>query len=148
MVKKENKKVIKRIKIQKINGGSATPAPPIGPLLGSTGVNIMEFCKKYNSRTQEKKGEVCPVVITVYEDKSFSFEIKKTPISIQLLNMIKKEKGSKESNRIKIGKIGLDKIKIIAKNKMEDLNCFSIESAISMVHGTAKSMGIEVYDNK
>ncbi|WP_185862014.1 50S ribosomal protein L11 [Blattabacterium cuenoti] len=140
----ENKKIIKSIKIQKINGGKATPAPPIGPILGSSGVNIMEFCKQYNFRTQDKNGEICPVVITVYEDKSFSFLIKEPPVSTQLLNMIKKEKGSKESNKLKIGKISLDEVKKIAKNKMKDLNCFSIKSAISMISGTAKSMGIEV----
>ncbi|WP_185856629.1 50S ribosomal protein L11 [Blattabacterium cuenoti] len=138
------KKSIKKIKIQKIYGGKASPAPPIGPILGSAGVNIMEFCKQYNSLTQNKIGEVCPVVITVYEDKSFSFLIKKPPVSIQLLNVVKKEKGAKESNRSKIGKISFNEIKIIAKNKMEDLNCFSIESAISMVSGTARSMGIEI----
>ncbi|WP_341658287.1 50S ribosomal protein L11 [Blattabacterium cuenoti] len=138
------KKSIKKIKIQKIYGGKASPAPPIGPILGSSGVNIMEFCKQYNFVTQNKIGEICPVVITVYEDKSFSFLIKKTPVSIQLLNVIKKDKGSKESNRSKIGKISLNEIKTIAKNKMEDLNCFSIESAISMVSGTARSMGIEI----
>ncbi|ACY40198.1 50S ribosomal protein L11 [Blattabacterium sp. (Blattella germanica) str. Bge] len=141
---KENKRIIKRIKIQKINGGKASPAPPVGPILGSSGVNIMEFCKQYNFRTQERKGEICPVVITVYEDKSFSFIIKKPPVSIQLLNMMKKEKGSKESNRSKIGKISLDQIKMIAKNKIEDLNCISIQSAISMISGTARSMGIEI----
>ncbi|QIK16566.1 50S ribosomal protein L11 [Blattabacterium sp. DPU] len=138
------KKVMKRIRIQKINGGKASPAPPIGPILGSSGVNIMEFCKQYNSLTQNKMGEICPVIITVYEDKSFSFVIKKPPVSIQLLAVVKKEKGSKESNRFKIGKISLNKIKIIAKNKMEDFNCFSIESAISMISGTARSMGIEI----
>ncbi|BBA17377.1 50S ribosomal protein L11 [Blattabacterium cuenoti] len=138
------KKVIKKIKIQKIYGGKASPAPPIGPILGSSGVNIMEFCKQYNSLTQNKIGEICPVVIIVYEDKSFSFLIKKAPVSIHLLNVVKKEKGSKESNRFKIGKIALNEIKTIAKNKMEDLNCFSIESAISMVSGTARSMGIEI----
>ncbi|WP_185852021.1 50S ribosomal protein L11 [Blattabacterium cuenoti] len=138
------KKTIKKIKIQKINGGKASPAPPIGPILGSSGVNIMEFCKQYNSLTQNKIGTICPVVITVYEDKSFSFFIKKPPVSIQLLNVLKKEKGSKESNRYKIGKISLNEIRIIAKNKMEDLNCFSIKSAISMVSGTARSMGIEI----
>ncbi|WP_185871520.1 50S ribosomal protein L11 [Blattabacterium cuenoti] len=138
------KKVIKKIKIQKINGGKASPAPPIGPILGSSGVNIMEFCKQYNSITKNNIGEICPVVITVYEDKSFSFMIKKPPVSIQLLNMIKKEKGSKESNRYKIGKITLDEIIVIAKNKMEDFNCISIKSAISMVSGTARSMGIEI----
>lgn len=140
------KKIIKKIKIQNINGGKATPAPPIGPILGSVGVNIMEFCKQYNFQTKEKEGEICPVLITVYEDKSFSFLIKKPPVSIQLLNIIKKEKGSKESNRHKIGKISLNEIKKIAKEKMEDLNCFSIESAISMISGTAKSMGIKVIE--
>ncbi|WP_185864344.1 50S ribosomal protein L11 [Blattabacterium cuenoti] len=140
------KKVIKKIKIQNINGGKATPAPPIGPILGSVGVNIMEFCKQYNFRTKEKQGKICPVLITVYEDKSFSFVIKKPPVSIQLLSFLKKEKGSKESNRQKIGKISLDEIKKIAEEKMEDLNCFSIESAISMISGTARSMGIEVID--
>ncbi|WP_185868902.1 50S ribosomal protein L11 [Blattabacterium cuenoti] len=139
-----NKKIIKKIKIQKINGGKATPAPPVGPILGSSGVNIMEFCKQYNSRTQEKKGEMCPVIITVYEDKSFSFIIKKPPVSTQLLNIMKKEKGSKESNRSKIGKISISEVEMIAKNKMEDLNCYSIESAISMVSGSARSMGIEI----
>ncbi|WP_185857830.1 50S ribosomal protein L11 [Blattabacterium cuenoti] len=146
MSEKIIKKVIKKIKIQKINGGKASPAPPIGPILGSSGVNIMEFCKQYNSLTQDKIGEICPVIIYVYEDKSFSFLIKKPPISIQLLNVIKKEKGSKESNRSKIGKISLNEIKIIAKNKMEDFNCFSMKSAISMVSGTARSMGIEIYN--
>ncbi|WP_185876702.1 50S ribosomal protein L11 [Blattabacterium cuenoti] len=141
---KKTKRVIKKIKIQKINGGKASPAPPVGPILGSSGINIMEFCKQYNSRTQERVGEVCPVVITVYEDKSFDFVIKKPPVSIQLLNMIKIKKGSKESNRIKIGMISSKEIEIIAKNKMEDLNCLSIKSAISMVSGTARSMGIEI----
>ncbi|WP_341657479.1 50S ribosomal protein L11 [Blattabacterium cuenoti] len=141
---KIRKKSIKKIKIQKIYGGKASPAPPIGPILGSAGVNIMEFCKQYNFVTQNKIGEICPVVITVYEDKSFSFLIKKTPVSIQLLNVVKKDKGSKESNRSKIGKISFNEIKTIAKNKMEDLNCFLIESAISMVSGTARSMGIEI----
>ncbi|WP_185860585.1 50S ribosomal protein L11 [Blattabacterium cuenoti] len=141
---KIRKKAIKKIKIQNINGGKASPAPPIGPILGSSGVNIMEFCKQYNSLTQNKIGEKCPVVITVYEDKSFSFLIKRPPVSIQLLSAIKKEKGSKESNRSKIGRISLNEIKIIAKNKMEDFNCFSIESAISMISGTARSMGIEI----
>ncbi|AEU09222.1 MULTISPECIES: 50S ribosomal protein L11 [Blattabacterium] len=139
------KKIVKKIKIQKINGGNANPSPPIGPILGSSGVNIMEFCKKYNLKTKERKGEICPVIITIYEDKSFSFIIKKPPISIQLLNIIKVEKGSKEPNRSKIGKISLNQIKMIAKNKMEDLNCYSIKSAISMICGTARSMGIEIY---
>ncbi|WP_185870382.1 50S ribosomal protein L11 [Blattabacterium cuenoti] len=140
------KKIVKRIKIQKINGGKANPSPPIGPILGSAGVNIMEFCNQYNSRTQDKKGQICPVILTVYEDKSFSFLIKKSPVSIQILNLIQLDKGSNEPNRSKIGRISLDQIKKIAKDKMEDLNCFSIESAISMISGTARSMGVEVYD--
>lgn len=138
------KKIVKKIKIQKINGGNANPAPPIGPILGSSGVNIMEFCKQYNSRTQKWKGEICPVIITIYEDKSFSFLIKKPPVSIQLMNLIKAEKGSREPNRSKIGKVSLDQIRMIARNKMEDMNCSSIDSAISMISGTARSMGIEV----
>ncbi|AER40737.1 MAG: 50S ribosomal protein L11 [Flavobacteriales bacterium] len=141
-----DKKVVKRIKIQNIIGGKANPSPPIGPILGSSGVNIMEFCKQYNLRTKEEwNGKICPVILTIYEDKSFDFVIKKPPVSIQLLNAIQLEKGSKEPNRSKIGKISLNKIKIIAENKMEDLNCFSIEAAISMVSGTARSMGIEIY---
>ncbi len=138
------KKIIKKIKIQKIFGGKATPAPPIGPILGSSGVNIMEFCKKYNFKTKNKLGELCPVFITIYEDKTFSLVIKKPPISFLLLDLIKKKKGSNEPNRSKIGKIGLNDIKNIAKNKIEDLNCFSVNSAISMISGTAKSMGIEI----
>ncbi|WP_185855400.1 50S ribosomal protein L11 [Blattabacterium cuenoti] len=138
------KNIIKKIKIKNINGGKANPSPPIGPILGSSGVNIMEFCKQYNSKTKNRVGELCPVVITVYEDKSFSFFIKKPPVTTMLLKKIKKEKGSKESNRYKVGKISLDEIKNIAENKMEDLNCFSIESAISMVSGTARSIGIEI----
>ncbi|WP_185850869.1 50S ribosomal protein L11 [Blattabacterium cuenoti] len=140
------KKIIKKIKIQKIIGGKANPSPPIGPILGSSGVNIMDFCKKYNSKTKNSHGENCPVIITVYEDKSFDFLIKKPPVSVLLLKNIKEKKGSSESNRSKIGKISMDEIKIIAKNKMEDMNCFSIQSAISMILGTARSMGIEIFD--
>ncbi|WP_185855931.1 50S ribosomal protein L11 [Blattabacterium cuenoti] len=142
------KRIVKRIKIQKINGGSANPSPPIGPILGSAGVNIMEFCKQYNSRTQNRKGEICPVILTIYEDKSFSFLIKKSPVSVQILNLIRLKKGSGESNRSKIGKISMDQIRIIAKNKMEDFNCLSIEAAMSMIVGTARSMGVEVYETK
>nr|WP_185868767.1 50S ribosomal protein L11 [Blattabacterium cuenoti] len=138
------KRIIKKIKICKIYGGKANPSPPIGPILGSSGVNIMEFCKQYNIKTKDKIDQLCPVLITVYEDKSFSFIIKNPPVSIQLLNAINKKKGSKESNRTKIGKISMNNIKKIASNKMEDLNCFSIKSAISMVCGTARSMGIEI----
>ncbi|WP_185864911.1 50S ribosomal protein L11 [Blattabacterium cuenoti] len=138
------KKIIKKIKIQKIMGGKATPAPPIGPILGSSGVNIMEFCKKFNEETRNSLGKSCPVIISVYEDKSFSFIIKKPPVSLLLLNTIGIEKGSKESNRIKMGKINLDDVLSIAKSKMNDLNCSSIDAAVSMICGTAKSMGIEI----
>lgn len=140
----QNKKIIKRIKIEKINGGKASPAPPIGPILGSSGVKIMEFCKRYNEETKNKIGKLCPVIITVYEDKSFSFYIKKPPVSYLLLELLKKENGSKEPNRLKIGSLTIKDIKSIAKNKMNDLNCYSINSAISMIIGTARSMGIEV----
>ncbi|WP_185872651.1 50S ribosomal protein L11 [Blattabacterium cuenoti] len=139
-----HKHLIKKIKIQKIYGGQANPSPPIGPILGSSGVNIMEFCKQYNNKTKEWKGELCPVIISLYQDKSFSFIIKQPPVSIQLLNLIDKKKGSKESNRDKIGTISMDKIKIIANNKIKDMNCYSIKSAISMIIGTAKSMGIDI----
>lgn len=137
------KKIFKKIKLQ-IKGGNATPTPPIGPALGSAGVNIMNFCKKFNSCTQEKKGKICSVIIHVYENKNFDFFIKSSPTSVQLLEIIGIKKGSKEPNKIKIGKISLDKIKEIAKNKISDLNCSNIESAISMIIGTARSMGIDI----
>lgn len=138
------KKIIKKIKIEKIKGGSANPSPPIGPILGSSGVNIMDFCKEFNSRTKDRQGQICPVLITVYEDKSFDFIIKHPPVSIQLLNAANIKKGSKEPNKIKIGKITWDQVINISNNKMSDFNCYKIESAISMVLGTARSMGIEV----
>ncbi|XCI75574.1 MAG: 50S ribosomal protein L11 [Flavobacteriales bacterium] len=138
------KKIIKRLRIEKIKGGAANPSPPIGPILGGAGVNIMNFCKQFNARTQDKQGQVCPVVITVYEDKSFEFIVRNPPVSIQLFELTKLKKGSKEPNRTKVAKVDWNQIKTIAENKMSDLNCFRLESAMSMVAGTARSMGIEV----
>lgn len=131
------------VKIQ-AKGGQANPAPPIGPALGSKGINIMEFCKQFNARTQDKIGKVLPVLITVYTDKSFDFIIKTPPAAVQLMEAAKIQKGSKESNRQKVGKVKWDQIEAIAKDKMSDLNCFTLESAMSMVAGTARSMGITV----
>ena len=131
------------VKLQ-VKGGQANPAPPVGPALGSKGVNIMEFCKQFNARTQDKMGKVLPVLITVYNDKSFDFVIKTPPASVQLLEAAKIQKGSKESNRNKVGKVTLQQIEAIAKDKMPDLNCFTIESAMKMVAGTARSMGLNV----
>jgi large subunit ribosomal protein L11 len=131
------------VKLQ-IKGGAANPAPPIGPALGAKGVNIMEFCKQFNARTQDQAGKILPVIITVYSDKSFDFIIKHPPVAAQIKEALKIESGSAESNKKKIGKITLDQVKKIAENKMPDLNCFTVESAIEMVAGTARSMGIEV----
>ena len=131
------------IKLQ-IRGGGANPSPPVGPALGSKGVNIMDFCKQFNARTQDKAGKVIPVVITVYADKSFEFVTKTPPVAVQLLEVTKTKKGSKEPNRDKVASITWDQIKTIAKDKMEDLNCFTVESAMRMVAGTARSMGISV----
>lgn len=131
------------VKLQ-CKGGQANPAPPIGPALGSKGINIMEFCKQFNSRTQNKMGKVLPVLITVYADKSFDFIIKTPPAAVQLLEVSKLQKGSKESNRIKVGKVTWEQVEAIAKDKMPDLNCFTVESAMKMVAGTARSMGITV----
>ncbi|WP_185882311.1 50S ribosomal protein L11 [Blattabacterium cuenoti] len=144
MIYHESLTLIKTIKIQKIYGGQANPAPPIGPMLGSSGVNIMEFCKQYNHKTKGLKGLLCPVIINIYKNKSFSFIIKQPPVSIQLLNLINKKKGSKESNREKIGTINMNQIKTIANNKIKDMNCYSIKSAMSMIIGTAKSLGIDI----
>lgn len=135
------------IKLQ-IKGGAANPAPPIGPALGAKGVNIMEFCKQFNARTQDQAGKVVPVIITVYSDKSFEFILKKPPVAAQILEATKIKSGSAESNRKKVGSISWDQIKKIAENKMPDLNCFTIESAMSMVAGTARSMGINVEGQK
>jgi large subunit ribosomal protein L11 len=125
-------------------GGQANPAPPIGPALGSKGLNIMEFCKQFNARTQDKMGKICPVLITVYSDKSFDFVIKTAPASIQLLEAAKVAKGSKEPNRSKVAKVTWDNVKAIAEDKMPDLNCFTLDSAMKMVAGTARSLGITV----
>jgi large subunit ribosomal protein L11 len=131
------------VKLQ-CKGGQANPAPPIGPALGSKGVNIMEFCKQFNARTQDKMGKVLPVLITVYSDKSFDFIIKTPPASVQLLEAAKLQGGSKEPNRSKVGKVTWAQVEAIAKDKMPDLNCFTVESAMKMVAGTARSMGITV----
>jgi large subunit ribosomal protein L11 len=137
------KEVSGLIKLQ-IKGGAANPSPPVGPALGSKGVNIMEFCKQFNGRTQEMAGKILPVIITVYKDKSFDFIIKAPPVAIQLLEATKQKKGSAEPNRKKIAAVTEEQVKEIAENKMKDLNCFTIESAMSMVAGTARSMGITV----
>jgi len=131
------------IKLQ-VKGGAANPAPPIGPALGSKGLNIMEFCKQFNARTQEKAGQVLPVLITVYKDKSFDFVIKTSPAPILLMNAVKIQSGSKEPNRLKVGKVTWDQVKEIAEIKMPDLNAFKLEAAMKMVAGTARSMGITV----
>ena len=137
------KEVAGIIKLQ-IRGGGANPSPPVGPALGSKGVNIMDFCKQFNARTQDKAGKVIPVVITVYADKSFDFVTKTPPVAVQLLEAAKSKKGSKEPNREKVATVTWDQIKSIAKEKMEDLNCFTVESAMKMVAGTARSMGITI----
>ena len=135
------------IKLQ-VKGGAANPAPPIGPALGAKGVNIMEFCKQFNARTQDQAGKVLPVIITVYTDKSFEFVIKRPPVAIQLLEAAKIKSGSAESNRKKAGSVKWDQVKAIAEDKMPDLNCFTIESAMSMVAGTARSLGIAIEGQK
>ncbi len=131
------------IKLQ-IKGGAANPSPPVGPALGSKGVNIMEFCKQFNARTQDKAGKLLPVVITVFRDKSFSFIVKSPPVAVQLMEATKTQKGSAEPNRNKVASVTWDQIKTIAEDKMADLNAFTIESAMKMVAGSARSMGIEV----
>lgn len=137
------KEVSALIKLQ-IPAGKANPAPPVGPSLGQHGVNIMEFCKQFNARTQDKMGKVVPVLITVYTDKSFDFVIKTAPASVQLLEAAKLQKGSKEPNRAKVGKVTWAQVEEIAKDKMPDLNCFTLQSAMSMVAGTARSLGLTV----
>ena len=137
------KEVAGLIKLQ-VKGGAANPSPPIGPALGSKGINIMEFCKQFNARTQDKAGKILPVVITYYSDKSFDFIIKTPPVAIQLLEVSKLKGGSAEPNRKKLAEITWDQVKAIATDKMEDLNCFTIDSAMRMVAGTARSMGITV----
>ncbi|MAZ54786.1 MAG: 50S ribosomal protein L11 [Flavobacteriales bacterium] len=137
------KEVSKIIKLQ-VRGGAANPSPPVGPALGAAGVNIMEFCKQFNARTQDKPGKVVPVVITVFGDKSFEFVIKTAPAAVQLLEASKKKKGSGEPNRAKVGSVSWDQVKTIAEDKMSDLNAFSLDSAMSMIAGTARSMGLTV----
>jgi large subunit ribosomal protein L11 len=137
------KEVIGYLKLQ-VKGGSANPAPPIGPALGSKGLNIMDFCKQFNARTQDKPGQVLPVLITIYNDKSFDFVIKTPPAAILILDAAKKQKGSAEPNRAKVGSITWDQVKTIAETKMPDLNAFKVESAMKMIAGTARSMGITV----
>ncbi|MFZ4548866.1 MAG: 50S ribosomal protein L11, partial [Bacteroidales bacterium] len=131
------------IKLQ-IKGGAANPSPPVGPALGSKGVNIMEFCKQFNARTQDRAGKVTPVVITYYKDKSFDFVVKTPPVAVQLLEVTKQKSGSAEPNRKKIASVTWDQVKEIAESKMEDLNCFTLDSAMRMVAGSARSMGITV----
>ena len=131
------------IKLQ-IKGGAANPSPPVGPALGSKGVNIMQFCKQFNARTQDQAGKVLPVVITVYGDKSFDFVVKNPPVAVQLIELSKIKKGSSEPHVNKVGSVSWDQVREIAEIKMPDLNCFSLEAAMSMVAGTARSMGITV----
>ena len=137
------KEVAGQIKLQ-IKGGAANPSPPVGPALGSKGINIMEFCKQFNARTQDKAGKILPVVITYYVDKSFDFVVKTPPVAIQLLEVAKQKSGSAEPNRKKIAEISWDQVKTIAEDKLVDLNCFSVDAAMKMVAGTARSMGIAV----
>ena len=134
------------IKLQ-IKGGQANPSPPVGPALGSKGINIMEFCKQFNARTQDSMGKVIPVIITVYKDKTFDFIIKTPPVAVQLLEASKLKSGSAEPNRNKVGAVSWDQIKQIAEAKMTDLNAFTIEAAMRMVAGTARSMGITIKGN-
>ena len=131
------------LKLQ-IRGGAANPSPPVGPALGSKGLNIMEFCKQFNARTQDKQGQVLPVLVTIYTDKSFDFIIKTPPAPVMILEASKKKKGSSEPNRDQVGSVTWDQVKAIAEVKMPDLNAFTIESAMKMVAGTARSMGINV----
>jgi large subunit ribosomal protein L11 len=134
------------LKLQ-IKGGAANPSPPIGPALGAKGVNIMEFCKQFNARTQEQPGKLLPVIINVYNDKSFDFIIKRTPVAAQIMELGKVQKGSGESNRKKAGNISWEQVRKIAEDKIVDMNCFTVESAMKMVAGTARSMGVNVTGN-
>ncbi|GAB1444797.1 MAG: 50S ribosomal protein L11 [Cyclobacteriaceae bacterium] len=140
------KEIIGYLKLQ-VKGGQANPAPPIGPALGSKGLNIMDFCKQFNARTQDKQGQVLPVLLSIYNDKSFDFVIKTPPAAVLILEATKKQKGSAEPNRLKVGSISWDQVKKIAETKMADLNAFKVESAMKMVAGTARSMGVTVSGN-
>ncbi len=137
------KEVIGLIKLQ-IRGGAANPSPPVGPALGAKGVNIMEFCKQFNARTQDQAGKVIPVIITVYKDKSFDFIIKTPPVAVQIMEAAKLKKGSAEPNRVKVASLTWDQVRTIAEAKMKDLNAFTVESAMRMVAGTARSMGVTI----
>lgn len=137
------KEIEKVLKLQ-VRGGAANPSPPVGPALGAAGVNIMEFCKQFNARTQDKPGKILPVAISVYKDKSFEFLIKTPPAAVQLMEAAKKKKGSGEPNRTKVGVVTWEQVRIIAEDKMPDLNAFNIDSAMKMVAGTARSMGFTV----
>ena len=137
------KEVAAFIKLQ-IKGGAANPSPPVGPALGSKGVNIMDVCKQFNARTQDKAGKVLPVIITVYSDKSFDFVVKQPPVAIQLKEAAKVQKGSAQPNRDKVGQVTWDQVREIAQDKMPDMNCFTLEAAMRMIAGTARSMGINV----
>ena len=137
------KEVAAFIKLQ-IKGGAANPSPPVGPAVGSKGVNILDFCKQFNARTQDKAGKVLPVIITVYSDKSFDFIVKQPPVAIQLKEAAKAKSGSAQPNRDKVGQVTWDQVREIAQDKMSDMNCFTIEAAMRMIAGTARSMGINV----
>lgn len=137
------KEVTGYLKLQ-VKGGAANPAPPIGPALGSKGLNIMDFCKQFNARTQDKPGQILPVLITIYNDKSFDFVIKTPPAAILILDAAKKQKGSAEPKTVKVGSITWDQVKTIAETKMPDLNAFKVESAMKMIAGTARSMGVTI----
>ena len=137
------KEVAAFIKLQ-IKGGAANPSPPVGPALGSKGVNIMDFCKQFNARTQDRAGKVLPVIITVYSDKSFDFIVKQPPVAIQLKEAAKAKSGSAQPNRDKVGQVTWDQVREIAQDKMPDMNCFTLEAAMRMIAGTARSMGINV----
>ena len=137
------KEVGKVVKLQ-VRGGAANPSPPVGPALGAAGVNIMEFCKQFNARTQDKQGKILPVVINVYKDKSFDFVVKTPPAAVQILEAAKIKKGSGEPNRVKVATVTWDQLRTIAEEKMVDLNAFTVESAMKMMAGTARSMGIKV----
>lgn len=141
------KEISKVVKLQ-VKGGVANPSPPVGPALGAAGVNIMEFCKQFNARTQDKQGKVLPVVITVYKDKSFEFIVKTPPAAVQLMEIAKIKKGSGQPNRNKVGSVSWEQLKVIAEDKMTDLNAFTVESAMMMIAGTARSMGLKVSGTK
>jgi len=140
------KELSKVVKLQ-VRGGAANPSPPVGPALGAAGVNIMEFCKQFNARTQDKQGKILPVVISVFKDKSFDFLVKTPPAAVQLMEAAKIKKGSGEPNRKKVASVSWDQIKVIAEDKMVDLNAFTVESAMKMIAGTARSMGLTVKGN-